>query len=112
MRTHTRNIRMLASRNTALVAIALLSSAACGKVTADASAPAGPAPVTVGPEAISVIAVSTINSGPAISGSLAAEKTASIRSEVSGAVVAVLTDPGAHVTKGTPLARVDDTVLR
>jgi RND family efflux transporter MFP subunit len=103
---------MLASRNTALIAIAILSATACGKGTADASATAGPAPVTVGPEAINVIAVATLNSGPAISGSLAAEKTASIRSEVSGAVVAVLTDPGAHVTKGTPLARVDDTVLR
>ena len=103
---------MLASRNTALVVAAIVSAAACGKVTADASTTAGPAPVTIGPEAISVIAVSTLNSGPAISGSLAAEKTASIRSEVSGAVVAVLTDPGAHVTKGTPLARVDDTVLR
>jgi RND family efflux transporter MFP subunit len=103
---------MLASRNTALFVVAIASAAACGGTAADASATAGPAPVTVGPEAISVIAVSTLNSGPAISGSLAAEKTASIRSEVSGAMVAVLADPGAHVSKGTPLARVDDTVLR
>ena len=103
---------MLASRNTTLIVAGLLFSAGCGKVTADASATAGPAPVSVGPEAIAVISVSTLNSGPAISGSLAAEKTASIRSEVSGAVVAVLADPGARVTKGAPLARVDDTVLR
>jgi membrane fusion protein (multidrug efflux system) len=101
---------MPAIRNTLVVA-AVLCSAACGKVAADAST-AGPAPVTVGPEAIAVIAVMTLNSGPAISGSLSAEKTASIRSEVSGAVVAVLSDPGAHVTQGTPLARVDDTVVR
>jgi RND family efflux transporter MFP subunit len=59
-----------------------------------------------------VISVQTLNSGPAISGSLAAEKTASIRSEVSGAVVAVLAEPGAHVTQGTTLARVDDAVPR
>ena len=102
---------MHAIRDTLIVAAVLLS-AACGKGTADASATAGPAPVTVGPEAVTVITVSTLNSGPAISGSLSAEKTASIRSEVSGAVVTVLTDPGAHVTKGTPLARVDDTVQR
>jgi membrane fusion protein (multidrug efflux system) len=104
---------MLASRNTTTsIVAAIMLSAACGKPTADASTTAGPAPVTVGPEAVTVIAVSTLNSGPAISGSLAAEKTASIRSEVSGAVVAVLADPGAHVTRGMPLARVDDTVLR
>ena len=103
---------MLASRNTTLIVAGLLFSAGCGKVTADASATAGPAPVSVGPEAIAVISISTLNSGPAISGSLAAEKTASIRSEVSGAVVAVLADPGARVTKGAPLARVDDTVVR
>ncbi len=101
---------MPAIRNTLVVA-AVLCSAACGKVAADAST-AGPAPVTVGPEAITVIAVSTLNSGPAISGSLSAEKTASIRSEVSGAVVAVFSDPGAHVAQGTPLARVDDAVVR
>jgi len=103
---------MLASRNTALMTAVILVAAACGKATADVSVAAGPAAVTIGPEAIAVIAVTTLNSGPAISGSLAAEKTASIRSEVSGAVVAVMFDPGAHVTAGTPLARVDDIVPR
>ncbi len=106
---------MLASRNkanTALISALIISAAACGKATADASATAGPAQVTIGPEAITVIAVTTLNSGPAISGSLAAEKTASIRSEVSGAVVAVMAEPGARVTTGTPLARIDETVPR
>ncbi|HXD22790.1 MAG TPA: efflux RND transporter periplasmic adaptor subunit [Gemmatimonadaceae bacterium] len=99
-------------RSTLLAATVALSAAACGRATADAAANAGPAPVTVGPDAISVIAVQTINSGPAISGSLTAEKTASIRSEVSGAVIAVLAEPGARVTTGTTLARVDDAVPR
>jgi RND family efflux transporter MFP subunit len=109
---------MLASRvatnaiRSALTAAFILTSAACGSSTPAASAAVGPAAVTIGPEAIAVIAVTTLNSGPAISGSLAAEKTASIRSEVSGAVVAVLVDPGARVTAGTPLARVDDMVPR
>ena len=103
---------MLASRRTTLIVAVIIAASACGKATADVAATAGPAAVTIGPEAMTVITVATLNSGPAISGSLAAEKTASIRSEVSGAVVAVLTDPGAHVTMGTPLARVDDTVVR
>ena len=106
---------MHVSRNniigTALIAAFIFTAGACGKAPA-AAATAGPAAVTIGPEAIAVIAVSTLNSGPAISGSLMAEKTASIRSEVSGAVVAVLAEPGAHVTTGTPLARIDDMVPR
>ncbi len=103
---------MLASRSSILMIAATIAVTACGKSTADATPTPGPAAVTVGPEAITVIAVTTLNSGPAISGSLAAEKTASIRSEVSGAVVAVLAEPGAHVTSGTPLARIDDMVAR
>lgn len=112
MKTHNRNTQMPPSRNTAIILAIALSAAACGKSTADAKATAGPAQVTIGPEAITVIAVTTLNSGPAISGTLVAEKTASIRSEVSGAVVAVLADPGAHVSAGAALARIDDTVLR
>ncbi|MFI5233014.1 MAG: efflux RND transporter periplasmic adaptor subunit, partial [Gemmatimonadales bacterium] len=99
-------------RSTLLAAAVVLTAAACTKATADSTANAGPAPVTVGPDAIAVISVQTLNSGPAISGALAAEKTASIRSEVSGAVIAVLAEPGAHVTQGTTLARVDDAVPR
>ncbi len=97
--------------NAALIAAFVFTAAACSKAE-PAATTAGPAPVTIGPEAIAVISVSTLNSGPAINGSLMAEKTASIRSEVSGAVVAVLVDPGAHVTAGTALARVDDMVPR
>jgi RND family efflux transporter MFP subunit len=96
--------------NTALIA-AIVFAAACENA-APAPATNGPAAVTIGPEAIAVIAVSTLSSGPAINGSLTAEKTASIRSEVSGAVVAVLADPGAHVAAGTALARIDDIVPR
>lgn len=103
---------MRAIRETTLTLAVLLLTAACGKATVDASATAGPAAVTIGPEAISVISVQTLNSGPAISGSLVADKTASIRSEVSGAVVAVLAEPGTHVSEGTTLARVDDAVPR
>ncbi|MGH7653606.1 MAG: efflux RND transporter periplasmic adaptor subunit [Gemmatimonadaceae bacterium] len=103
---------MPALRSTLMAAAVVLAASACTKATADSNANAGPAPVTVGPDAITVISVQTLNSGPAISGALVADKTASIRSEVSGAVIAVLAEPGAHVTQGTPLARVDDAVPR
>ena len=99
----------------AIFATILLSSAtaaACGKKAADAGPATPVASVSVGPENVTVIAVSSLNSGPAISGSLVADRTAAIRAEVGGAVIAVLQDPGAHVVKGTPLARIDDSAIR
>ena len=95
----------------ATIGFALLATAAaCSKQVADAAA--APLAVNIGPEAIAVVGTTTLSSGPAISGSLVAEKTASIRAEVSGPVVAVLIDPGVRVSKGTVLARIDDSAIR
>jgi membrane fusion protein (multidrug efflux system) len=98
-------------RTTFILALAG-AAAACGRKTADAAATAGPAAVNIGPEAIAVVTPATLSSGPAIQGSLVAEKTASIRAEVAGAVVALLIEPGVRVAKGTPLARIDDSAIR
>ncbi|HVT38419.1 MAG TPA: efflux RND transporter periplasmic adaptor subunit [Gemmatimonadaceae bacterium] len=102
---------MHALRSIFVPAIAL-AIAACSKQSADAAATAGPSTVNIGPEAIAVVAAATISSGPAISGSLTAEKTASIRAEVAGPVVAVLIEPGVRVARGTTLARIDDSAIR
>lgn len=98
--------------HTAILLTASITLAACGSKGAEATTPAAPPVVNVSPENISVAAKTSITSGPAISGTLVADKTASIRAEVAGSVVAVLLDPGAPVSKGTPLVRIDDTVLR
>ena len=66
----------------------------------------------IGPELVAIVATTTITSGPSISGSLVADKTAAIRAEVGGRVTAVLVEPGAHVSKDAPLARVDDNAVR
>ena len=66
----------------------------------------------IGPELVAIVAATTITSGPSISGSLVADKTAAIRAEVGGRVTAVLVEPGAHVSKDAPLARVDDNAVR
>src|SRR5581483_4395798 len=92
-----------------LAAAALL--AGCGGKGAQADTPVATT-VTVSPDNIFVVARATITSGPAIAGSLVADRTASIRAEVAGSVVAVLQDPGARVTKGTPLVRIDDAAIR
>ena len=86
--------------------------AACDSKGAEATTPAAAPVVSVSPDNIAVVQKSAITSGPAISGTLVADRTASIRAEVAGSVLAVLLDPGSPVSKGTPLVRIDDTVLR
>jgi RND family efflux transporter MFP subunit len=67
--------------------------------------------VTVGPEAMAVAGLSVLSTGPLLSGTLVAERTAQIRAEVPGSVVQVLHDPGARVTRGTSLAKIDDRAI-
>ena len=97
---------------TALTLLLTAVLAACGKPTADAAASSAPTTVNIGPEAIAVVGMATLSSGPAISGSLVADKTASIRAEVAGPVVAVLVEPGVHVAQGAALARIEDSAIR
>lgn len=91
----------------------LLTLATVGCNGADAATDAAAAPVTVlvGPEAISVAATTVLSSGPILSGTLVAERTAQIRAEVPGAVVQVFVDPGARVAQGTSLAKIDDRAI-
>jgi membrane fusion protein (multidrug efflux system) len=97
----------------AVIALTIvLSAAACGGKGSTADVAPGAPVVNIGPEAIAVVGMASLSSGPEISGTLVAEKTASIRAEVGGAVVAVLVDPGVRVSKGTVLARVDDSAIR
>jgi len=96
---------------TGLIAVAFVA-AACGGTDAEATDSSAAPVITISPENIAIVAQSTITSGPAISGNLVADRTASLRAEVPGAVLAVMQDPGAPVTKGTPLVRIDDTAIR
>ena len=89
-----------------------LTLASCGRRAADAAASTTPSAVNIGPEAVTVVHLATLTSGPTISGTLVADRTASIRAEVAGSVVAVLIEPGVHVTTGTVLARIDDSAVR
>lgn len=106
----SRSIRALRAPLLTLALGATSALAACGK-TADVASSAIPEQI-IGPELVALVAQTTITSGPSISGSLVADKTASIRAEVGGRVTAVLVEPGAHVSKDTPLARVDDNAVR
>jgi membrane fusion protein (multidrug efflux system) len=94
------------------VAIAFVALAAvCGKPAAE-EVPTGAPTVNVGPENLAIVEQTTLTTGPALSGQLMAEKSASIRAEVSASVLNVLHDQGARVEKGTSLAKLDDTAIR
>jgi membrane fusion protein (multidrug efflux system) len=94
-----------------LAAVATLTLAACGKPDAAASEAPPEVTVQIGPEAMSIATRTALSSGPILSGSLVAERTAQIRAEVSGSIVQVFMDPGARVAKGTSLAKIDDRAI-
>lgn len=101
----------LARRSTApalLVAAAALVLSGCGKKE-DASAAAPEQPTLITADNISVVDTMAIASGPSISGELTAERSASVRSEVSGSVIQVYVEPGQRVAAGAALARIDAT---
>jgi len=64
-------------------------------------------PMQIGVENIVVAGNGTVTDGPTISGSLAAEKTAQVRAQVGGSVVAVTAEAGQHVSAGQSMGRID-----
>lgn len=106
--------RTLAPRSAALLTIAAiaLSAVACKK-TDDASAAAAKVEtMLVGPENVTVVKAEQIKTGPAISGSLMPERQATIRAEMSGAVLQTYAEVGQPVRAGQALAQIDASVVR
>jgi membrane fusion protein (multidrug efflux system) len=99
-------------RNVLLLASLTLGIAACGRGDGEAQAETAPAAMTVGPENIAVVQEAAVTSGPVISGSLAAERDATIRAQIGGAVLETLADQGTRVRRGQLLARLDDSGVR
>jgi RND family efflux transporter MFP subunit len=58
-----------------------------------------------------VVARSAVRSGPALTGTLTAERQASVRAQIAGSVLAVTAEPGQAVRKGQVLARLDSASL-
>lgn len=86
-------------------------AAACGRGGGRAVA-AGDAAMFVGLENLTVARQETLQVGPAISGTLEAERKAEVRAEVGGSIVAVSAEPGQSVAKGAILGRIDDAGVR
>lgn len=86
--------------------------AACGEHPKQASSVSAGAPAWVGKENIVLAERETLEVGPAIAGTLEAERQATIRAEVGGSVVALEVEPGQPVSRGAVLVRLDDDGIR
>ncbi|MDQ3950283.1 MAG: efflux RND transporter periplasmic adaptor subunit, partial [Gemmatimonadota bacterium] len=91
--------------------LVLTTATACDRDEARA-APAGANAVVVGPENIAVVRLQDVRTGPSLSGSLQAEQEATVRAELSAAVVQTFAEVGQRVGRGAILARLDDRAIR
>lgn len=94
----------------ALLATAVAGVNACRRGDANAE-PAGTEPTVIGPENIVIVSEEEIRTGPALSGTLAPEREATVRAELTAPVVQTLIEQGQHVTDGQLLIRLDDTAI-
>ncbi len=95
----------------------MLTTAACRNTEAESkdkasAANAAPAAVEVGRENLLEVKRDWISTGPLISGTLAAEREATVRAEVGGSILQVNTEEGKPVRQGQVLARIEDQTLR
>ena len=96
----------------ALLGIGALALAACGGKQDATAAKAKDEALAVGTESVYRVEPARLATGPLISGSLEAEKEATVGAEVPGAVLATSAEEGQAVAPGTLLARIDDSALR
>mgnify|MGYP002778253249 CR=1 FL=1 len=106
----TRAMRLPTRSTVALVAAATVL-AGCGGKKPEASAAEARPVTTIGPENIVVADSMQLESGPQLSGELAAGQSAQVRAEVPGSVVQLFVEAGQRVTRGQSLARIDATAL-
>jgi RND family efflux transporter MFP subunit len=94
-----------------LVTAAAALSAACAR-GGDQVVTTTESVMFVGLENLTVARQETLQVGPAISGTLEAERKAAMRAEVGGALIAVNAEPGQPVARGAVLGRIDDAGVR
>lgn len=77
---------------------------------ANAEQPTGSITI-LGRQSVAVLDSVTLKSGPAVSGTLTAEREARVRAEVTGTVLATYVEQGQRVAQGSLLARIDDRAV-
>lgn len=89
-----------------IAAALLLSTAACGGSDApEAAAP--PAPTSVSRNAVGVVTIVEMQTGPRLAGQLAPGREATARAEVGGAVTALNVEEGRAVSRGAAVGRIE-----
>ena len=86
-------------------------AAACKRDEPAATTPAAAAAVKVGKENVATVATDTISIGPLISGTLMADREATVRAEANGSLLDVTLREGQPVRRGQLLARIEDRSL-
>lgn len=99
-------------RSAVTLTVFVATLAACGSGAPEETRLATDTPAWVGKENIALAMAETLEVGPAISGTLEADRQATIRAEVGGSVVALAAEPGQAVNRGAVLARIDDSGIR
>jgi membrane fusion protein, multidrug efflux system len=100
-------------RKTTILAAALLAAlpfAGCGR--GEREEPAPPPEIVLGPADTAVVVRAEVQTGPSLSGSLAAEEQATVRAQLSGSILETYAEPGEPVRRGQLLARLDAFSLR
>jgi len=87
----------------------LVFLAACGGGEAAEPVVVKP-PVQIAAEQMAVVDSLLVENGPSLSGTLMAERTAQVRSQLGGTVLAVYVREGQRVAAGAPIALIDSTV--
>ncbi|MBN1207823.1 MAG: efflux RND transporter periplasmic adaptor subunit [Myxococcaceae bacterium] len=95
-----------------LGALGLAGLGGCNGQKAESAAPQAEAPVLLGAENVTRAEVRELESGPVISGSLQAQRAATLRAEVGGALLEVKVEQGQPVKRGELLMRIDDAALQ
>ncbi|HYO16790.1 MAG TPA: efflux RND transporter periplasmic adaptor subunit, partial [Thermoanaerobaculia bacterium] len=89
----------------------VLVLAGCGR-GGDQRTQTPPPEIVLGPADTAVVATGAIRTGPALTGTLTAEKQATVRAQIAGAILETYAEPGEPVRRGQLLARVDAAALR
>jgi RND family efflux transporter MFP subunit len=100
------------TRGVALAVAGTLALAACNRGdAADAEVAEGPDPVRVGPENVAVLVADTLETGPAVSGTLVPEREAQVRAEAGGSVLRISAEAGQRVPAGALLAQIEQKAV-
>lgn len=102
---------MMTPRPQFLLGLALAAGACGGNGNAE-TAPAEVPSVNLRADNIAVAVEREIATGPSVSGTLTAERQATLRAEVSGVVVHTFAEAGETVKAGQILLRLDDSAIR